>query len=135
MELFGNREAKKRMSMFRTLARDMLASMENQRWPSCEAIVMRDLDAIVKSSEKDFVEFPAGYNYEELALNVIGDITFREVTSGQHHFYSGQLKPIGIQLKEVCVQSAFKAKIKGYLKEDEYYDFLDRLADGIASVG
>lgn len=135
MGLFGNREAKKRMSMFRTLARDMLVSMESQRWPSCEAIVMRDLDAIVKSSEKDFAEFPAGYNYEELALNVIGDITFQEVSSGQYHFYRGHLKPIGVQLKEVCVQSAFRAKAKGYLDDDDYYNFLDRLSDGVASMG
>lgn len=135
MGLFGNREAKKRMSMFRTLARDMLMSMEKQRWPSCEAIIMRELDTIVKSSEKDFAEFPAGYNYEKMALDVIGYIAFQEVSSGQYHFYHGYLKPVGMQLKEVCVQSAFRAKVKGYLDDDDYHDFLDRLSDGIKSMG
>lgn len=132
---FWNREARKKAALFRALARDILLSMERDCWPSCESIVMDEIDRIIKSSEKDFSEFPPGYNYEELALNVIGDVTFRAVVSGKYHFYAGQLKPLGAQLKEVCVQCAYRAKNKGYLDEDEYYSFLDRLSDGIHSVG
>ncbi|MGM9602383.1 MAG: hypothetical protein ACI3W5_12495 [Faecousia sp.] len=135
MKLFWDREAKKKAALFRALARDVLVSMEKERWPSCESVVMSKIDEIIKASKEDFASFPPGYNYEELVLNVIGDVTFREVVSGQYHFYAGQLKPIGVQLKEVCVQSAYRAKNKGYLSEDEYYSFLDRLSDGIHSVG
>lgn len=135
MGLFWNKEARKRAMLFRSLARDILLSMEKDRWPSCESIVMNEIDQIIKVSEKDFAEFPHGYNYEELALNVIGDITFRNVVSGKYHFYAGQLKPLGVQLKEVCVQSAYRAESKGYLSEDEYFEFLNRLSDGIHSVG
>lgn len=135
MGLFWNREARKRAALFRSLSRDILLSMEKDRWPSCESVVMNEVDQIIKVSKKDFAEFPPGYNYEELALNVIGDITFREAVSGRYHFYAGELKPLGVQLKEVCVQSAYRAKNKGYLSEDEYYSFLDRLSGGIHSVG
>ena len=135
MGLFGNRETKKRMSMFRTLVRDILISMETMQWPSCETVVMQEIDAIIKVSKKDFAAFPPGYNYEELALNVIGDVTFCNVTSGQYHFYTGSLKPIGMQMKEVCIRCANKANERGYLGDDDYQEFLKALTNGIASVG
>ena len=50
MGLFGNRETKKRMSMFRTLVRDILISMETMQWPSCETAVMQEIDAIITVS-------------------------------------------------------------------------------------
>ena len=135
MGLFGNREVKDRMSMFRTLARDILISMEAPRWPSCEAIIMQEIDAIIKASKKDFAEFSPGCNYEELALNVIGDVTFQEVTSGKYHFYTGLIKPIGMQMKEICTQSAYKAREKGYLEDSDFHNFLEALTNRIASVG
>ena len=68
--------------MFCTLARDMLRSIEKSQWPSCEIIVMNNLNAIVKASEKDFAEFPPGYNYEELAYEAVR----LEVTMGDNPY-------------------------------------------------
>lgn len=96
---------------------------------------MKKVDALIKNSEKYFSSLQPGFNYEELALNVLGDLAFEEVTSGQYHFYAGQLKPLGLQMKEICVQSAHQARKKGYLGDEDYFGFLERLSAGIHSVG
>lgn len=121
--------------MFRELFRDKLLEAQNDQYPSCETALMARVDKIIRQSEKDFSSFPPGFNYEELALNVLKNLAFSEVTSGQYHFYAGQLKPLGLQLKEICVQSAYQAKKRGYLEEEDYYDFLGDLSSGIHSVG
>ena len=57
--------------MFRALLSDILDGLQIDRWPSCAEEIMKDVDASIKVSEKDFASFPSGHNYEELALNVL----------------------------------------------------------------
>ena len=135
MKLFWSPTAKRRARQFRALTEEWISSFQKERWPSCIPIVMPSVDECIKESRDDFLSFPPDYDYEELALGVIRNITYEMVTSGHFHVYRGVLKPIGYQLAEVCIQSAFKSKVKGYLSDEFYQEFVDSLYEGINTLG
>ena len=135
MNLFWNATAKRRAKHFRAITEEWISALQKDRWPSCIPLVMQSVDECIKSSQDDFLSFQPDFNYEELALGVIRNITYEMVTSGHFHVYRGVLKPIGHQLTEVCLQSAFKAKNKGYLSEECYQEFVDSLYSGINTMG
>lgn len=135
MRLFWNPIAKRRAKQFRTITEEWIVSFQKSRWASCVDIVMPAVDECIKASEDDFLSFPPDYDYEELALGVIRNITYEMLMSGRFHVYTGVLKPVGYQLAEVCVQSAYRAKNKGYLTQEFYHEFVDSLYDGINTLG
>ncbi len=121
--------------MCRELAINTLERTQNSRWPSCESIIMAEVDKSIAASKKDFESFPPGYNYEELVLNVLWDVAYNLVTSGTYHVYAGVLNFIGEQLKSVCCSVAKEAKDKGYLTEEYYKIAMSNLSYGIKTVG
>ena len=135
MKLFWNPKARKRATMFRELLVDTLESFQDDKWPSCEAIVMQEVDKIIAVSENDFASFPPGKNYEELVLNTLWDVTYGFVTSGNYHVYTGVLNFTGEQLRTICCKSAGAAKEKGYLSEDDYNGVMQNLSYCIKTFG
>lgn len=135
MKLFWNPKAKKRAVMFRELLVDTLESFQSDRWPSCESIILQEVDKIIDVSEKDFASFPPGKNYEELVLNTLWDVSYGFVTSGDYHVYTGVLNFVGEQLRTVCCKAAATAREKNYLSEEDYNNVMNNLSYCIKTFG
>lgn len=133
--IFWGKRARESVHLFRALASEKLDSFYNDRYPPCKEEIMKEIDVSILNSKEDFQGFKDGYDYEELVLNVIANIAFSLVSTGQYHVYRGVLKPIGIQFKTVYVRAIEEAHQKGYLSGGELKERIRELSTAIEEVG
>lgn len=135
MRLFWNSEIKRRAKLFRGIVLNLVLSGQDEKYPSCEQILMGEIDQAINNSEKELASFEPDHDYEKNALDVIYNTTFEMVTSGCYHFYAGMLKPVGMQLRHICVFCLRKALENGTISQQQYDEQILALSNGVKYIG
>ena len=129
MKLYWNKTAKNRATLFRSICVAIINDFQKDCWPSCEDIIMREIDASILQGESDFTLLSSDYNYDKLALTAVKNVTFYLISNGNYNVYPGVMNPVGLQLVEVCKQAAYLALNRGYLENKDYAAIIDAVEE------
>ena len=135
MKLYWNKTAKNRAALFRSICVAIINDFQKDRWPSCEEIIMREIDASILQGESDFTLLSSDYNYDKLALTAVKNVAFYLISSGNYNVYPGVMNPVGLQLIEVCKQAAYLALNRGYLENKDYTAFINAVEESSTKMG
>ena len=134
-KLQPNDDAARKANLFRDTVRNEIIALQKDNMPSCEDLIMKEIDSRIRSQQDEFEEWENDIDFYRVSIANLYNITFDMVASGQYHLYRGILNPIGQQLNHVCRESLKKACNKGYITQEEMHEQFEILSDRIRNVG
>lgn len=130
-----NNESQRKANLFRETIRNEVISSQSNRYPSCEDIIMKQVDSMIGARFNEFDEWESDIDYTRIAIANLYNITFDMAASGQYHVYKGVLTQEGSQLSHICRVTLEKALKNGYITEEEKDDQLSALYENISYIG
>lgn len=130
----GN-EAQRKANLFRETVRNEIISSQTSRYPSCESLLMEEMDSIILSRMDEFDAWENDVDFTKVAVSNLYNLTFDMAASGGYHIYRGVLNQTGSQLSHICRACLEKAHKNGYITESEKEDQLHALYESIKYVG
>lgn len=134
-KLKGNSEAKRKADLFRDTIRNEVITLQSKNYPSCEELVMDEVDKVIEESCNEFGEWEDDVDFLKVSLTNLYNITFDMLSTGKYHVYSGVLNVTGNQLRNICTGCLYKAYKNNYITEEEYEDQLTVISESIQNIG
>jgi len=123
--------------LIETFARciDQAEQTADRVYVSCREMLVNEFQSEMKKHRSEVRGFGSDTDYYEIAWSWIVNMAFDHLSSGEFHFYAGQLKPQGRMMLIIYQYGMNWAFERGHISQEEYDEQLTLLRETISSLG
>ena len=102
---------------------------------TCKNVLLDRIEDLIAANLDAFKRLPENTNMEETSFRMLSDMTFRLLSTGEFHVYSGTLDLTGQSMLTVYKYSQNWAFQHGFMTKSEFDESIEAILINIKNVG